>query len=277
MRIVHPWRTFLNSCTEAFEVRGVLSEATTATCGLPEGDALSVYGMTQLCFAWHLYMRAYSPSVRSLSHVDNLSLLADYPGALAQGLACLIDFFRLWNLVTGAGKSYCWALHADDRKALNVMPFQRVDHAHELGGVLSFTKRKFTGLQQRRIAQLPSRWKRLQQSQAPIGLKLAVLPSVFWSSALHGINGSCLGETNLDKLRSQALRSLRLAHAGVNAHLRLGLSSTPSADPGYWRLRMTVRSFVRLLRAKNHVCLDFGRSISLALMAFFSVGLFLNS
>ena len=249
MRIVHPWRTFLNSCTRAFEVRGVLSEATASTCGLPEGDALSVYGMTQLCFAWHLYMRAYSPSVRSLSFVDNLSLLAGFPGDLARGLACLIEFFKLWNLATDAEKSYCWALHPTDRAALQqVMPFQRVDHAHELGGVLSFTKRKFTGLQQRRIAQLPSKWKRLQQSLAPIRLKLAVLPSVFWSSALYGINGSCLGETHIDRLRSQALRSLRLAHAGVNAHLRLGLSSTPSADPGYWRLRMTVRSFVRLLR-----------------------------
>ena len=246
-RIISPWRGFLASCTRAFEIRGVLSDATCSTCGMPEGDALSVFGMTQLCFAWHLYMRAYCPAIRSMSFVDNLSLLAAVPGALAHGLACLVEFFKLWNLAIDRSKSYCWALTAEGRQQMAALPLARVDHAHELGGVLSFTKRRFTGLQQKRIASLPAKWKRLQHSRAPLALKLAVLPSVFWTSALYGINGSCMGELHIDVLRRQALRSLRLAKAGVNALLRLGLSSTPAADPGFWRLRMTVRTFLRLL------------------------------
>jgi hypothetical protein len=105
-RITVPWRLFLDHCTRAFDVRGHLSSCTTSSCGLPEGDAMSVFGMVQLSFAWHLYMRAYSPSIRALSFVDNLSLLASVPGLLATGLACVIEFFRLWNMAIDVSKSY---------------------------------------------------------------------------------------------------------------------------------------------------------------------------
>eukprot|EP00435_Cladocopium_sp_Y103_P024957 s799_g6.t1 len=255
-RVLTPWDAFLTNCTRAFEVRGILSECTTSTCGLPEGDAMSVFGMTQLCFAWHLYMRAYCPSIRSLSFVDNLGLISLTPGLLAHGLACLIEFFRLWNMVIDASKSYCWALTDVQRKQLAALPFQRVDHAHELGGVLSFTRRQFTGLQQKRIGKLSLRWKRFMASSAPLRLKLAAIPSVFWAAALHGINGSCMGEHHLDTLRTQALRALKLAHAGVNGTLRLSLSSTPAADPGWWRLKMTVGSFARLLRKEPRLSVE---------------------
>jgi len=203
---------------------------------MPEGDALSVYGMTQLCFTWHLYMRVYCPSVRSLSFVDNLSVVAQVTGALAHGLVCLLEFFRLWNMKIDEGKSYCWALTTEQRRQLVALPFQRVEHARELGGVMSF------------IAKLAAVRRRLRQSKAPLRLKLSAVPTVCWTSALHGINGSCLGEVHLDHLRTAALNALQLARAGVNGFVKLTLSTTPLADPGLWRLQMTVHSFIRLVR-----------------------------
>ena len=256
LTVVHPWCAFLTGCTRAFDVRGVLSPCTTSTCGLPEGDALSVFGMTQLCFAWHLYMRVYCPEVRSMSFVDNLGLTSCIPGLLAQGLVCLVEFFKLWNLSVDNQKSYCWALTDTDKRQMAVLPFQRVDHAHELGGVLSFTRRRFTGLQQKRIARLSDKWKRLQHSRAPLQQKLMALPAAFWTSALYGINGSCLGEHHIDDLRKQAVRALRLNGAGANGLLRLSLSRVPTADPGFWRLKMTVKTFQRLLlKEPRLICL----------------------
>ena len=247
-RVLRPWQLFLSGCTRAFDIRGVLSPSQTSNCGLPEGDAMSVYAMTQLCFAWHLYQRAYCPSVRSLSFVDNLSLVSPTPALLIQAFACLQAFFQLWNLTLDLNKSYCWALTAPHRLLLAAMPMQRVDHAHELGGVLSFTKRHFTGLQVARFDALQPKWKRLQSSFAPLCQKLAAVPIVFWTSALYGTNGSCLGEGHLDRLRTQALKALKLGAAGVNGLLRLSLSTTPEADPGFWRLKTTLQSFLRLLR-----------------------------
>eukprot|EP00435_Cladocopium_sp_Y103_P057066 s239_g19.t1 len=254
--ILRAWSSFLDNCTRAFDIRGALSVCTSSTCGLPEGDAMSVYGMTQLSFAWHLYMRAFCPPIRSLSFIDNLSVIASNPAFLAQGLACILEFYRLWNMSIDEGKSYCWALTDDHKRLLITLPIQRVDHAHELGGVLSFTKRRFTGLQQQRVAKLPVKWKRLQASQAPLHMKLSVIPVVFWASALHGINGSCMGETHIDSLRTQALRACKISKAGVNGLLRLSLSSTPAADPGWWRLRLTITSFARLLRKEPRLLME---------------------
>ena len=65
-----------------------------------------------------------------------------------------------------------------------------------------------------------------------------------------------MGEHHLDKLRSQAMRALRLSQAGVSGLLRLTLSSTPSADPSWWRLQHTVGVFVRLLRKEPRLLND---------------------
>eukprot|EP00435_Cladocopium_sp_Y103_P057253 s55_g19.t1 len=245
-KVTLPWRSFLESCSRSFEVRGSLSESTISHCGLPEGDALSVYAMVQLNFAWHIYMRAFSPQVRAISFVDNLALVAAAPAHLVAGLACLIEFFKLWNLATEAAKSYCWGTTTLLRQQLAALPFRCVDSAHELGGVMSFTKRPGTGLQHKRHLALETRWKALQKSCAPLRQKLAAIPLVFWASALHGIYGYCHGETHLEALRQQAMVSLRLRRAGVNPLLRLTLSTTPDADPGLWRAKQVVLSLRRL-------------------------------
>ena len=247
-RVTAPWRCFLDSCTRSFEIRGALSSSTQSNCGLPEGDALSVYAMVQLDFAWHVYMRAFSPSVRAISFVDNLALVTTIPEQLATALVCLVEFFRLWNLEIEAAKSYCWSTLTAHRKMLQAMPFKCVDSARELGGILSFTRKAYTGLQKLRHEALEPRWFALQKSWAPMRQKLMAIPAVFWAAALHGIYGSCIGEKCIETLRGKAVSSLRLRKAGANPLLRLGLSSTPSADPGLWRAQQTLHTFRRLAR-----------------------------
>ena len=104
--VLTPWKNFLQGCTRAFKVRDFLSPATLSTCGMPEGDALSVYSMVQLNFVWHIYQKQFCPSVRACSFVDNLSLLAECPADLAVGYSTLCAFFELWNLQIDLGKSY---------------------------------------------------------------------------------------------------------------------------------------------------------------------------
>ena len=245
--VLVPWQAFLATCTRSFELHGTLSASTTSTCGLPEGDALSVFAMVQLNFAWHIYMAAFAPQVRSISFVDNLAVVAAQPDLLAAGLVCLMEFFKLWNLAVEAAKSYCWAVLQHHKKQLCSFPFQRVDAAHELGGILSFTKRAGTGLQKKRYAAVTGTWSSLRRSWAPLWQKLAVIPTTVWSSALHGIYGFCFGESHLDALRRQAISALKLQTAGSNPFLRLTLSSTPSADPGLWRAQHVLHTFRRLV------------------------------
>ena len=226
-RILTPWKAFLSTCTRSFRIRGSLSPTLTSKVGMPEGDALSVYAMVQLDHYWHLYMKAFAPQVRSLSFVGNLTLTSSSVGSLAQGLLCLKAFFELWNMRVDLEKSYCWK---------------------ELGGILAFTKRQFTGFQTSRLAKLEPKWRRLAASFAPLPQKLAVLPSVFWAGGLYGIFGSCYGEGHFDQIRSAALKALTLNKSRTNSMLHVSLSPQPQTDPGYWRFRTTAKTFRRLAR-----------------------------
>lgn len=246
-RVLVPWKAFLASCTRSFVVRGAHSSPMQSAIGMPEGDGLSVYAMLQLNFAWHLYMDVYAPEVRTLSFVDNLMMTRGSACVLARAWTCLETFFELWNLQVDVQKSHCWATTKRLRQQLTPFPFECVDFASELGGVLSFTKRQYTGQQLRRLEALGPRWLQLRSSKAPMALKLASIPTVFWTSGLHGLAGSCLGAGHLDSLRTQALKALRLNTAGTNSMLRLTLSTTPMADPGLWRLFNTVLTFRRLM------------------------------
>eukprot|EP00438_Fugacium_kawagutii_P020571 Skav226934 [mRNA] locus=scaffold965:110011:119532:+ [translate_table: standard] len=246
--VTSPWKAFLDGCSRSFKVRNALSPATRSSCGMPEGDALSVFAMVQLGWVWHIYMRHFCPRVRSLSFVDNLSLVADCPFDLAHGWVCLNTFFELWNLRVDLGKSYCWGLSKFFRDQLACFPIDVVPHSRELGGILSFSKRQHTGILNTRVSAMLPRWDLLRASQAPLCQKLISLATVFWASVLHGINGSGVGAGLLSRLRGTAMKTLRLNKAGVSGLLRLSLSPTPKADPGFWLLVCTVQSFRRLAR-----------------------------
>ena len=246
-RVMLPWRCFLSRCTRAFRVHDTLSDAITSSCGMPEGDALSVFAMAQLDFAWHIYQRHFSPSVRACSFVDNLTLVAEKPSDLAQGYSCLVTFFELWNLRVDLDKSYCWSLSSQDRVSLRRFPMQLVYSASELGGGLSFCRRKYHDLQLKRCNKLFPRWFRLEKSMAPLFRKLLALVVSFWPAALHGANGSLTSEKLVHDLRVRAMRHLKLHKAGANPYLRLSLCPLPLADPGHWLLHHTVFSFRRLV------------------------------
>ena len=263
--VLTPWKAFLGGCTRAFKIHDVLSESTISTCGMPEGDALSVYAMVQLNLVWHIYQKQFCPSVRACSFVGNLSLTAARPADLAQGYSCLCSFFELWNLQIDLEKSYCWSLSTADRSSLRRFPMKMVYAAPELGGSLSFCRKKHHGLQLLRSQRFSSRWLRLERSMAPLNCKLRALSTVFWPAILHGANATLVGADLIDSLRVKAMKHLRLNKAGTNPFLRLALCGNPVVDPGFWLLRTAVFTFRRLIRkepmllqfwVRFHACFD---------------------
>ena len=250
--VLHAWSSFLGNCSRAFNVRNSLSDTASSTAGMPEGDAMSVFAMVQLGFAFHRYMKVLCPSVTAYSYVDNLTLTAAHPFMLSIGINGLKEFFRLWNMSIDDNKTYCWTTCPKFKRMLQLVQFKREDAAKELGGVLSFTKKQFTGLPVQRTKQGDATWTQLKASRAPMCQKLASLFIKFWPSLLYGSHAAGLGQQHVDHLRSAAMKALRLNKAGVNGRLRLSLSRNPDADPGFWRLHQAVMNFRRLVRKEPH-------------------------
>ena len=247
-RILRPWMSFLSSCTRSFQVRDTLSSAITSTVGMPEGDALSVYAMVQLDLAWRTYLMVFQPAVQSWSFVDNLTWTSPSTGETAAALVGTRTFFHLWNLELDDAKTYAWSTDRTAHKQLQGLGLQTVQSAMELGGLMSFNCRRRIGAQLQRAESLEPRWKKLKLSQAFLPQKPAALVTSFWPKAMHGACNAPFTPAQIGTLRSKAVKALGLNSGGANPMLRLTLSGTPLADPGYFQLNYIVTTFVRIAR-----------------------------
>ena len=246
-RILVPWERFLGQFTRRFQVHGNLSESVSSNVGFAEGDPLSVFGMALIDWSLHIYQDALAPPLRTLTFVDNISLLSTDVGHLALGFFALQAFLQLWGLETDLSKSYAWSTVAHIRPLLAQLGLRVVSDASELGGSLTLGASRRVRLLLQRGANLEKRWQRLRISRAPIRQKLACLPLVFWPAALHGSLGCVFSAQHLHGLRKQAISATGLKCGGSNSVLRLSLASPMTADPGFYHLRSCVFDFRRML------------------------------
>ena len=107
--------------------------------GVPEGDALSVFAMVMLDFAWHTYLMVFHPAVKSWSFVDNLTWTAPSTGEMASALVGTKTFFAMWNLELDSAKTFAWSTTKPAKLQMQQLGFQMVDSAPELGGLMSYT------------------------------------------------------------------------------------------------------------------------------------------
>ena len=245
-RLMHPWTSFLQGFQRAFRVRDAISEFAYSSIGLPEGCAMSVFGMAILDYSWHCYMAAFCPRVACFSYVDNLSVIGTSAPDIAQALACASTFWEMWQMTQDLDKSYCWGTSSRLRTELRPLPIKCALDAAELGGSLSFGKQQRNSHLRTRCLQLGPKWMALRRSRAPNAFKLAVLPLSFWPEALHGAMACRFSDTVVHDLRQQAGKALGWCKAGVNLRLRLSLSLVPKADPGFWHVNTVIQSFRRL-------------------------------
>ena len=245
-RVLQPWMSFLQDCTRAFAVDGHISPFIGSSSGVPEGDAMSVFCMVQLDWAYHCYMRQFCPGVSCLSFVDNLVLKATDVGQLLESWAALQTYFSLWDMQVDVKKTYSWGLSHGSREVLRSFDLQVQLCSTELGGGMHFSHRRSIQHLQTRISSLEPKWKRLRASTAPIYQKMKALYTVFWPKALHGTNATFVNSQHFDSLRSAAMRALRLSKAGCNPLLRLSLCDSCLSDPGFFYVSRLLKDFARL-------------------------------
>lgn len=121
---------------------------------------------------------------------------------------------------------------------------------------MSFTSRARNCHQLARLDSLQQKWQRLQYSAAPLCQKVKCLGPCFWAQALHGAPSSRFSSRWIAELRTQAMKALRLAKTGCNPMLRLTLSGTWDADPGFFQLKTTVLTFRRVCLKMERFCAD---------------------
>ena len=168
-QVLNPWAAFLSQTERRFLVRGQVSEPLTSSSGFPEGCPLSPFAMLIADVAYHLYMQAFVPEIRSLSYVDNLATLASSPAQLAKSLQVTRCFMDMLQLSLDTAKTYTWATNPGDRKALSALGLPVLDSARELGGFMAFGPRVRNAELQSRCSALDPLWAAFATFSSPHG------------------------------------------------------------------------------------------------------------
>ena len=222
--VLLPWSNFLSGMQRRFVVQHCVSAPAYSQCGFPEGCPLSTVAMCICDFMFHRYLEVFTPSIRSLSFVDNLLGTGESAYSVAQGLNATRCFCDALGLTLDGAKTYTWSTDSIQRRILRELRLKVTDASRELGGLMSFGPSTRNRALVDRCRALGPVFRRLSRSRAPLHLKLRTLPTKFWSMALHGAAGCLVSEATLQGLRTQTVRALKLQCSGSSPMLRLSLS-----------------------------------------------------
>ena len=134
--MLRPWTGFLSRTCRRFRIHQSVSAEVMSTSGFSEGDPMSPIAMILSDWVFHRYLQIYSPSIRSLSFVDNLAFLASTPGHLMHGYALTSCFCEMLDLDLDLGKTFVWSTSTRDRKSLQGLDLHVATEARELRGIL---------------------------------------------------------------------------------------------------------------------------------------------
>ena len=243
-RVMLAWQRFLGSFHRRFLLHNQVGAPIPSNHGLPEGDGLSVVGMTLIDMCWDFYQRYFAPSTIPFSFVDNYELIATRCGDILRGFGVLEEYMSMWMLELSPSKTFFWSTSPADRATLRRLGKTVALQTADLGGAMTFCRKRSAGSQMQRIAALDQLWQALRRVSLAPFLKEQVLRQALWCKAFHAIGISLLPWKEIQTLRTKAVRAFGFGHAGANPAIRLGLlSHDVTTDPGGFQLLRVFMDF----------------------------------
>ena len=245
-QLIVPWCQAVTCLQRRFKVDGGVSRSVHATCGLPEGDPLSVVGMFLINLAFSAVITKVHPSLSAWTFVDDWQLVGHDDDELLEGVGTMKQFVSHLTLDLDLRKTYVWGTTYASRKRLKNSGMNLKYHAKNLGGQMCYSKAVTNANIQQRIRASEDFWTWLKRSPAPISQKELSLVVAAWPKMLHGISIVHLGMEHFTKLRTRAMESMGVHGMGTTPSLHLACVCHPRADPGFaafWQTLKTFRKF----------------------------------
>eukprot|EP00435_Cladocopium_sp_Y103_P011684 s5032_g3.t1 len=229
--VLLPWERFLNGFQRRFLLHDEVGPAIASNHGLPEGDVLSVVGMAVVDLCSDYYQTAFAPRTLPISYVDNYEVLAAHCGEVLHGFGVLEEYMHMWHLELSSSKTFFWSTSASDRATLRRLGKNVTLQIADLGGAMTFCRRRQAGSQLQRLAALDPLWQPLRRVHLPLQVKAYVLRQALWCRAFYAIGISLLPWREVQQLRTKAVRALGHGGAGASPAIRLCLlADDPQTD-----------------------------------------------
>ena len=232
-------------------VGGRIDAAIPSTCGIPEGDGMSVLCMLAICLHFHAYLKL--AGVDPAAYADNWSWTS-------QSARCHHDAFGRMQRLTDAfkmpvalDKSWCWGTDLPMRQAwqgilthYQVPPDQVsiVDHAKDLGILFRYTRKIVACDFDARVQLATDMAYRVYRVSPDFAVRARLITGGIWSRVLYGLEFQFMGPANFAKLRRAATTALVGPWHNASTMLSCAAVSSYLVDP----LLYVVISMLRALQ-----------------------------
>ena len=247
------WFNNLALLTRLPQIGSALGQPLSSTCGIPEGDSMSVLGMAILSSTF--YYRIVSPRISPYAFADNWSWISKDIREHFRTLITILNWVHSLKMKIDQSKSWTWATSTPFRASIQEMScvFPSGDEkinirsdATDLGMHIHYDKKKSLGNIADRIQ---NGMRRLQKMEwIPINLenKAHIIQTAVWPCALYSAESQFVGPKIFQKLRRAATTTMTGNHKFSSAHLACGVLNPGLQDPLLYVISQALRSIRRL-------------------------------
>lgn len=238
--VMRAWVGFVSSQVRRFRVRKSVGPGLDSCRGLPEGCALSVFGMVIVDWLLDEWLKRVHAQVVLQAFVDDWGVLFRAADMFQRVWRAILDFTELMDLTLDMKKTKLWSTATEARGQFRASDMGVTYAARNLGAHQNFTRHCWNSVLQARLKLMPEVWARLKASLSPYKAKVRAVVMLGWPRALHGISVVHLGLSQFKLLRTGAMRGLRAERKGANPLLHLTTNGF-QVDPEGWALLQTLR------------------------------------
>ena len=240
--VLQAWAAALADIERFFVIQGQFSQGLFSNCGFAEGCGLSCLAMVAIDELYHQWLQRAELGATPLSYVDNWEVLLSNPQMAQQAFEQAIAFSQALDLSIDVHKTYAWSTCPHARGLLRTGGFRVVSDERDLGAHVVYTRQIRNMTLKNRIKGLSDFWGKLRSAGGSYLQRLRIVRTAAWPRALHGVSGSFLGKKHWENLRSEFLKGMNIAKAGVSPVVQFVIDGW-TLDPLAYAVMATLRDF----------------------------------
>ena len=184
-----------------------------ATCGVPEGDPLSVVAAVMIGAQLHWAITRDVPA-QPLIYIDNIEIIAQDETDIHMATDIALDFFRQWGFKVDQNKSWSWS--TKPARLLERQPhFSNQTSAVNLGCAMNYKKSNKHGEFKHRLIEGTRRAKIIASLPLPQVARMEAVKGGPFAAAFYGSEVHYVGEKSIAQLRREVASIVAKPHRGL--------------------------------------------------------------
>ena len=247
------WFVGLSNLKRFPQVQGCLGEPLSSTCGVPEGDAMSVLSMVLLSATY--YYKICTPRVQPYAYADNWSFMTMSEREQFKTLKSILNFVASLKMKIDHSKSWAWGTSKQFRDSCQdlellfpdgLTPIVVKTSTKDLGYHIHYDKRITLDEMKERLQSGIQRCEKLHWIPIDVITKAKFIQQSVWPAALHAAGSQVLGKRHFRDLRRAATKALLCDHKHASSFLACSCLVSGLDDPLLYVVIQIVRSIRRL-------------------------------